>query len=190
MNISHPVNQRGRSHCSFYRLLSTTLPHCAGMSSHIRHLITVTIKTHRLCLQANLHHIGGGRHSSPLMRFSTKTAECLFDISGVCNDQLCTGVAPRLACCCDMSCCSVSQINSGQKRQAAMWLLAVQRQRKQSRSNIKNDSSNYPPCAPRDAISHMCVHPRTCLCVCVHSFVCVGASVCQQACRQCFICSG
>lgn len=124
MNISHPVNQRGRSHCSFYRLLSTTLPHCAGMSSHIRHLITVTIKTHRLCLRANLHHIGGGRHSSPLMRFSTKTAECLFDISGVCNDQLCTGVAPRLACCCDMSCCSVSQINRGRKdeQRCGFWL--------------------------------------------------------------------
>lgn len=67
---------------------------------------------------------------------------------------------------------------SGQKRRAAMWLLAVRRQRKQSRSNIKNDSSNYPPCTPRDAISHMCVHPRTCLCVCV----CVCAQFCVCGC--------
>lgn len=68
----------------------------------------------------------------------------------------------------------------GQKRRAAMWLLAVRRQRKQSRSNIKNDSSNYPPCTPRDAISHMCVHPRTCLCVCV--CVCTVLCVCVCLC--------
>ena len=145
-------------------------PHCNDSSGQT--FLTVIIKTLWLCLQTNLLHIGDGGHWQNLVRLSTKTIKRWWQPTVYWR-----GSMSRLSLRHDWLLHQPTE--TGQRGVVEVCLLAGQRQRKHSRSNIKNGSSNHHP------HTHL-VNLWAAVYVCVLEHVCVS----QQACQQCFICKG
>lgn len=145
---------------------NSSIPHCNDSSGQTS--LTVIIKTLWLCLQTNLLHIGDGGCWQTLVRLSTKTIKRWSDSSAITANRLLAWlyVSPDAATWLAAS----SANGNGPRGVAEVCLLAGQRQRKHSRSNIKNGSSNHHPHTPREPTSR-------CVCVCAWACVCTSTGV-------------